>query len=127
MATERHVKLTITHYRRSERKHDDFMRWIVEEHIPLAIPAFKRCGVLNYSLVTAMNANLKAKIKMGGHRAGWDFADFDCFIEFVADPDFAKSIENQEEWVDTSKALMSFGYITPYLLESGEVVNVPNR
>lgn len=81
-----------------------------------------------------MNAELKAN--MGGHRAAWDYADFDCFIEytlndvknigqFLADPDWAKSIEHQEEWVDTSKALMSIGYITPYLLESGEAVNVP--
>ncbi|KAH9905412.1 hypothetical protein F4778DRAFT_729915 [Xylariomycetidae sp. FL2044] len=136
MAT--HVKLTVTHYRRPEHTHEALMKWIVEEHLPLAIPVFKRCGVLNYSLFetpAAMNQQLKAS--MGGHRAAWDYADFDCFIEytlrdvknigeFLADPDWAKSIEHQEDWVDTSKALMSIGYITPYLLESGEAVNVPN-
>ncbi|KAI1132067.1 hypothetical protein F5Y10DRAFT_261546 [Nemania abortiva] len=136
MAT--HVKLTLTHYRKSERTHEEFMKWIIEEHLPLAIPAFKRCGVLSYSLFetpSAMNAKLKAK--MGGHRAVWDFADFDCFIEYtlkdpnnvdelLADPGWAESIKHQGDWVDTSKALTSIGYITPYLLESGEVVNVPN-
>ncbi|KAI1361489.1 hypothetical protein F5Y08DRAFT_314495 [Xylaria arbuscula] len=136
MATR--VKLTLTHYRRPEHTHEAFMKWIVEEHLPLAIPAFKRCGILNYSLFDTpreMNAELKAN--MDGYRATWEFADFDCFIEYtlkdprdigelLADPAWAKSIEHQEEWVDTSKALMSIGYITPYLLESGEVVNIPN-
>lgn len=50
MATR--VKLTLTHYRRPERTHEAFMKWIIEEHLPLAIPVFKRCGVLNYSLVS---------------------------------------------------------------------------
>ncbi|KAJ2993414.1 hypothetical protein NUW58_g1850 [Xylaria curta] len=136
MAT--HVKFTVTHYRRPEHTHEAFMKWIVEEHLPLAIPVLKRHGVLNYSLFTTpadLNAALRAN--MGGHRSGWDVADFDCFIEYtledvkniaeiLSDPDWAKSVEHQDDWVDTSRALMSVGYITPYLLESGEVVNVPN-
>ncbi|OTB00413.1 hypothetical protein M426DRAFT_15457 [Hypoxylon sp. CI-4A] len=77
------------------------MKWIVEEHIPLAIPVFKRCGVLSY------------------------FAHVKDIGQMLADPGWAKSIENQEDWVDASKALMSIGYITPYLHESGEVTNVP--
>ena len=152
-----HVKLTVTHYRKPEHTHEAFMKWLVEEHVPLAVPVFKRCGVLNYSLVSqspmiratrsptprqfetpaAMNTELK-KSMSGGHRAVWDYADFDCFIEytlenvesigrFLSDPDWAKSIEHQDDWVDTSKALMSIGYITPYLLESGEAVNVPSN
>jgi hypothetical protein len=65
----------------------------------------------------------------------WDFVDFDCFIEYImpdmeaiknlmSDPGFVESIKDQEDWVDTSKALVSIGYDTPYLLETGEVVNM---
>lgn len=69
-------------------------------------------------------------------RPSWDFADYDCFLEYtipnmqsiqkvMADPGWAVALQDQEEWVDTSKALVSVGYHTPYLLETGEVVNIP--
>lgn len=62
-----------------------------------------------------MNAELKASMSEG-YSAAWAYADFDCFIEytlkdaksiseFLSDPGWAISIEHQEEWVDTSKAL----------------------
>ncbi|KAI0206743.1 hypothetical protein F4808DRAFT_454660 [Astrocystis sublimbata] len=119
MAT--HVKLSVTHYRKPELTHEAFMKWITEEHIPLAMPGFKRCGVVNYSIFeTPSDMNTELKVAMGGHRAAWDYADFDCFIEYafkdreaigqlLTDPDFNKSIEHQEDWVDTSRALMSIG------------------
>lgn len=73
---------------------------------------------------------------MGKFRPTWDFADFDCVLEYtipnvaaiknvMSDPDWATAIKDQEDWVDTSKALVSLGYSTPYLLENGEVVNMP--
>lgn len=42
----------------------------------------------------------------------------------MADPDWAESVKDQEDWVDVPKALLSLGYYTPYLLETGEVVNL---
>jgi len=67
----------------------------------------------------------------------WVFADYDCVLEYIipgletianvlADPEWAEVLKGQEEWVDTSRALASIGYSTPYLLESGEVVNMKN-
>ena len=47
------VKLTITHYRKKEHTHEAFIKWIVEEHLPLAMPVFKKHGVLEYSLVSS--------------------------------------------------------------------------
>ncbi|KAI1316784.1 hypothetical protein F5Y16DRAFT_414702 [Xylariaceae sp. FL0255] len=136
MAT--HAKLTVTHYRQPQHTHEAFMRWIIDEHLPLAMHVFKRSGIISYSLFetpTAMNEGLKASMA-GGHREKWQYADFDCFIEYtftgpeniatmLADPDWAKSIETEDQWVDKSRALMSIGFITPYLKENGEVVNVP--
>lgn len=72
---------------------------------------------------------------MSKKRTGWDYADFDCFIEYTlpsveaiqavtADPDWPAALKNEEEWVDTSRALASLGQITPYLLKTGEVVNL---
>ncbi|KAI0505339.1 hypothetical protein F5B22DRAFT_528753 [Xylaria bambusicola] len=136
MAT--HVKLTVTHYRLPQHTHEDFMRWIIDDHLPLLMPILKRNGFVSYSLFdtpASMNEQLKASMA-GGHREKWQYADFDCFIEYVftdvkniegmlADPDWAKSVEHEPDWVDTSKALMSIGYITPYLMENGDVVNVP--
>ncbi|KAI0873969.1 hypothetical protein GGS24DRAFT_501320 [Hypoxylon argillaceum] len=103
MATN--VKFTVTHHRRPEHTHEAFMKWIVEEHIPLAIPVFKRHG-----FATPADLNAKLKATFGGHRATWDYADFDCFIEYTLEKvenidgilgDWAKSIANQDDWVDT--------------------------
>jgi hypothetical protein len=76
------------------------------------------------------------KQELGKLRPIWDFADFDCFIGYtvldvqviknmISDPDWLASIKDQDDWVDTTKSLTSFGYSTPYLLETGEVVNMP--
>jgi len=113
------------------------MKWIVEEHLPLAMPIFKKHGVLGYSLfVTPTDLNAAMKQQMGPLRPSWDFADFDFFIEYtipdmqavqnvMTDPDWPAAIKDQDDWVDTTKALVSLGYSTPYLLETGEVVNMP--
>jgi hypothetical protein len=42
----------------------------------------------------------------------------------LSDPEWAEVLKDQDEWVDTSRALVSVGHFTPYLLESSEVVNV---
>ncbi|KAI1419259.1 hypothetical protein F5Y12DRAFT_278364 [Xylaria sp. FL1777] len=131
------LKYTVTHYRKPEHTHEDFIKWIVEVHIPLAMPIFKKHGVVEYSLfVTPSSLNSALKDEMGKFRPTWDFADFDCFIEYtindlqviknvISDPDWPTAIANQDDWVDTSKALLSVGYSTPYLLQTGEVVNMP--
>ena len=72
---------------------------------------------------------------LGRYRPAWNFADFDCFIEYsvpdvqsiknvMADPDWLVAVKDEEHWVDTSKALASLGYATPYLLPNGEIVNL---
>lgn len=43
----------------------------------------------------------------------------------MPDPDWGAAIKDQDDWVDTTKALVSLGYSTPYLLETGEIVNLP--
>ncbi|KAJ5832848.1 Dimeric alpha-beta barrel [Penicillium riverlandense] len=128
------VKLTITHYRKQQHTHEAFIKWIVEEHLPLAMPVFKKHGVLEYSLfVTPPSLNTALKQEVGKARPGWDFADFDCFIEYklpnveviknlMSDPDFAASLKDQDDWVDVPKALVSLGYSTTYL-QDGKPVN----
>lgn len=80
--------------------------------------------------------NSALKQELGEIRPTWDVADFDCFIEYtlpdvqtvmnvMSDPDWALAIADQEDWVDVPRALVSLGYSTPYLLETGEVVNMP--
>lgn len=80
-----------------------------------------------------MNEPLKeAMIKL---RPTWDYADYDCIIEYLMpnedamtnmqqDPEWHASIKDQEKWVDVSKALLTVGYAVPYLTESGEVMNM---
>ena len=46
------LKYTVTHHRKPEHTHEEFIKWIVEEHIPLAVPLFKKYGVTRYSLVS---------------------------------------------------------------------------
>jgi hypothetical protein len=72
---------------------------------------------------------------LGPFRPTWGYADFDCFIEYLlpdldcvmklmADPDWPAAIKNQDDWLDMSRALVSVGYETPYLVD-GEIVNLP--
>ncbi|KAK3987150.1 hypothetical protein QBC44DRAFT_332015 [Cladorrhinum sp. PSN332] len=130
------LKYTVTHYRRSEHTHEDFIKWIVDEHLPAALPIFKRHGVVEYSLfVTPAALNGALKQELGKIRPGWDFADFDCFIEYtipdlqtiknvMSDPDWPAAIKDQDSWVDMGRALVSLGRSTPYLLKTGEIVNL---
>lgn len=79
-----------------------------------------------------MNDALKQEI--GQLRQSWDFADFDCFIEYtlpdvetikkiMGDPEWLIAVKDQEDWVQVSKALVSLGYSTPYVL-NGKPVNL---
>ncbi|KAK8022410.1 hypothetical protein PG993_013177 [Apiospora rasikravindrae] len=131
-----HYKFTVTHYRRPEHTHEAFMKWIVAEHLPAAMPIFKKHGVLEYSLFeTPAPLNSMLKETLSKTRAGWDCVDFDCFIEYVlpsvetmhavtADPDCPAALKGEDKWLDTSRALASMGRITPYLLRTGELVNM---
>jgi len=76
---------------------------------------------------TSLNSAMKQEI---GHLwPSWDFAEFDCFIEytisdvhviknFMSDRDWLVAIKDQDDWVDTTKALVSLGYSTTYQLET---------
>ncbi|KAJ5113476.1 hypothetical protein N7456_002010 [Penicillium angulare] len=130
------VKLTITHYRKPEHTHEAFIRWITDEHVPLAIPIFRKHGVIEYTLfVTPPSLNDSMRESLAEYQPSWQVADFDCFIEyqfpsmeaisaFMTDPEWAEVLEDQVDWVDIPKALVSFGHSTSYML-NGKPVNVP--
>ncbi|KAJ5681626.1 Dimeric alpha-beta barrel [Penicillium maclennaniae] len=125
----RPVKFTITHHRQQQHSHEAFINWIVEEHLPLAIPVFEKYGVINYSLfVTPPSLNDALKQDIGGFRPTWDFASCDCFIEYtlpnlevikeiMSDPDWHVALKDQDKWVNVPKALVSVGYSTGNLLD----------
>ena len=46
------MNFTITHYRQQQHSHEAFINWIVEEHLPLAIPVFEKYRVIGYPLVS---------------------------------------------------------------------------
>ncbi|CAG8970841.1 hypothetical protein HYALB_00000818 [Hymenoscyphus albidus] len=133
---KRPLKYTVTHYRKAQHTHEEFMKWVVETHLPLAMLIFKRHGILSYSLFTtpaSLNEPLRAEI--GKMRPTWEFADFDCFIEYLipdmqaimkvlGDADWQVAVRDQDEWLESKKALVSLGYLTTYLRETGEVVNM---
>jgi hypothetical protein len=48
------IKFTVTHHRQPAHSHEDFITWIVDEHLPLAIPIFKKHGAIGYSLVSSV-------------------------------------------------------------------------
>lgn len=50
--------------------------------------------------------------------------DVQSIKNVMADPDWLAAAKDEEYWVDTSKALVSLGYATPYLLPNGETVNL---
>ncbi|KAJ5122564.1 Dimeric alpha-beta barrel [Penicillium atrosanguineum] len=128
----RPVKFTITHYRQQQHSHEAFIDWIVEEHLPLAIPVFEKYGVIKYCLfVTPPSQNGALKEEIGAFRPTWDFATFDCFIEYMlpdmetikkimSDPDWQVAVKDQDKWVDVPKALVSVGYCTGNLLDKNQ-------
>ncbi|KAJ5355697.1 Dimeric alpha-beta barrel [Penicillium concentricum] len=131
----RPIKFTITHHRQQQHSHEAFMKWMVEEHLPLAMPVFVKYGVLEYSLfATPPSINDALKQEIIQIRPSWDFADFDCFIEYtlpdvetikkvMSDPEWQIAVKDQSDWVQVSKALVSVGYSTPYVL-NGKPVNM---
>lgn len=42
----------------------------------------------------------------------------------MSDPDWLEAIKDQDDFVDMSRALVTIGYETVYLSETGEVVNM---
>ncbi|KAJ5177398.1 Dimeric alpha-beta barrel [Penicillium coprophilum] len=132
----RPIKFTITHHRQQQHSHEAFMNWMIEKHLPLAMPVFKKYGVLEYSLfVTPPSMNNALRQEIGQVRPSWEFADFDCFIEYtlpdvdtikkvMSDPDWQVAVKDQGDWVQVPKALVSVGYSTPYVI-NGEPVNLP--
>lgn len=52
------VKFTVTHYCLPQHTHEASIDWIVKQHLPLAIPVFKKYGVIDYSLVRRLSRNL---------------------------------------------------------------------
>ncbi|KAH9908565.1 hypothetical protein F4778DRAFT_352097 [Xylariomycetidae sp. FL2044] len=121
------VKFTVTHYRQSQHTHEAFIKWIVEDHLPAAIPIFKKHGVLGYTLfVTPQAMNDPLKQSLQATRPTWDVADYDCVIEYtlpgpgtvgaiMSDPEWIEIVSDQEKWVDVPKALVSLGVATAYL------------
>ncbi|KAH8689030.1 hypothetical protein BGW36DRAFT_391588 [Talaromyces proteolyticus] len=130
------VKFAITHYRLPKHSHEDFIKWIVEVHIPKAIPVFRKYGVIDYTLfVTPPALSDFMNQRVQGSRPTWDVADYDCVIEYIfpsidvidkimPDPEWLEACADQFDWVDVPKALVSLGYATTYF-QKGEAVVLP--
>ncbi|PQE27247.1 dimeric alpha-beta barrel protein [Rutstroemia sp. NJR-2017a WRK4] len=135
-ASTQPIKFTVTHYRLPQHTHEEFLNWIISVRLPAALPVFKKHGVLRYALFTTpstLNLPLAQYLQKG--RPTWGFADYDCVIEYtlpsvqsiaeiMSDPDWQEAIKDQEDWVDVSRALVSVGFYTPYLVEGGKFVNL---
>jgi len=81
------------------------------------------------------------KQEIGSFRPTWDFAECDCFIEYIlpsaeiikdimSDPDWQVAIKDQDQWVDVPRALVSIGYSTTYFQQGkslihGEIIESP--
>ncbi|RYP50621.1 hypothetical protein DL768_003903 [Monosporascus sp. mg162] len=75
------LKYTVIHYRKQQHTHEAFIKWIVEEHLPVAMLPFKKHGVPGSVTPASLNGALKQEV--GKLPPRWDFADFDCFIEYT--------------------------------------------
>lgn len=52
MADNTPVRFTITHYRLPQHSHEEFLKWLVETHLPKAMPIFAKFGIIGYTLVS---------------------------------------------------------------------------
>ncbi|PVH94897.1 hypothetical protein DM02DRAFT_660625 [Periconia macrospinosa] len=133
---DRPVRFTLTHYRKEGTTHEDFMKWIVEVHLPKAIPVFQKHGVIGYALFDTPAAfNDPLREQMAVVNPTWEVADYDCIIEYtlpsiqtigniMQDPQWIEAVADQKDWVQIPKALLSLGYHTQYVSE-GKVLNLP--
>ncbi|KUJ10080.1 uncharacterized protein LY89DRAFT_689921 [Mollisia scopiformis] len=127
------LKYTVTHNRKPTHTHEEFIAWLVNTHLPLALPVLKKHGVLGYELfVTPPFLSTALAAEMAVFQPTWDVSTTDCFIEYtipdmqsmkdvVADPDWGVATRDQDEWVEMSKSLVSLGFSTSYL-SGGEIV-----
>jgi hypothetical protein len=46
------LKHTVTRYRQPHLTHEQFMNWLIEVHLPLALPVLKNYGILQRALVS---------------------------------------------------------------------------
>lgn len=76
-----------------------------------------------------------AKEQIGGIHPTWEFATYDCVVEYImpdlatvgkmtADPEWAVATKDEGEWVDDKKGLVSVGYVAQHLLPSGEILEI---
>lgn len=49
------MKYTVGHYRQKGVSHEEFINWLTKEHLPVAVPIFKRNGIVKYTLVSDWN------------------------------------------------------------------------
>ncbi|ROW12543.1 hypothetical protein VMCG_00504 [Cytospora schulzeri] len=110
------IKYTVGHYRNKEVSHEDFVKWFTHEHLPAVLSLFKKHNISKYTL------------DMGGLDAVLEYwlHDLNDLKALVADPDWAaKAVEDEDKCCDLSRSRVHIGFDTPYLLESGEVINLP--
>lgn len=48
------IKYTVGHHRQKGVSHEDFVKWMTHEHIPAAIPLFKKHNISKYALVSIL-------------------------------------------------------------------------
>ena len=60
------LRFTLTHCPGPQHTHEDFIQWIVEDYLPLAMPIFKKHGgVLGYTLVSDLQMLDKNSVNIG--------------------------------------------------------------
>lgn len=86
-----------------------------------------------FQFTTPPDLNEVAKEKLGGIHPTWEFASYDCVVEYImpdlatvakmtADPEWAVATKFEGEWIDDEKGLVSVGYVSTHLLPSGEIL-----
>lgn len=53
-SSNRLIKYTVGHYRNKDVSHEDFVKWFTHEHLPAALPLFKKHGISKYTLVSSL-------------------------------------------------------------------------
>jgi hypothetical protein len=56
------LKYTVSHHRKPQHTHEDFMKFMTEHHIPLALKVFKKHGVIEYSVVSPRRGDQRGSL-----------------------------------------------------------------
>ncbi|KAI1776651.1 hypothetical protein F4818DRAFT_411320 [Hypoxylon cercidicola] len=103
------LKFSVQHYRLKTVSEGDFVRWLHEEHVPVAAQIIKKHNIFRWSITlnpVALQQAFGQELNTSmGKPPGWQMADYDAVTNYwVRDPEDLRQLIKDEEWAEKVSA-----------------------